>query len=304
MGLLCLGLGEAQAQYAPSYSHYWAMEPVFNPAAAGKDPMLNVTGAYNMSLTGFKRNPKTMNFAADLPFKFLGAIHGVGAIVTNDQLGLFSHKTFAVQYSYKHRLFGGQIGVGIQASMLSENFDGGKLDLEESGDPAFSSSEVNGSHFDLGAGLYYKRGQWWVGFSAQHLMSPTIALGETNELNVDASYYLTSGCNIKLRNPLLTIHPSVLGRYDGTSWRADATVRLKYTHDKKVLYCGVGYSPTNSATVLIGGSFHGVMLGYSYEIYTSALSLGNGAHELFVSYQTPIDLGKKGRNRHQSVRIL
>ena len=45
--------------------------------------------------------------------------------------------------------------------------------------------------------------------------------------------------------------------------------------------------------------------GYSYEAYTnSAIGLGKGSHELFVGYQTTLDFSKKGRNRHQSVRIL
>jgi hypothetical protein len=46
------------------------------------------------------------------------------------------------------------------------------------------------------------------------------------------------------------------------------------------------------------------MVGYCYEAYTGAISLGNGGHELFVGYQTDVNFGKKGRNRHQSVRIL
>ena len=96
----------------------------------------------------------------------------------------------------------------------------------------------------------------------------------------------------------------MLVRYDGVTYRADATARLKYTNDKKVFYAGVAYSPTNSVTALIGGIFHGVTLGYSYEVYTSALSFGNGSHELFVGYQTELNLYKKGRNRHQSVRFL
>ena len=71
-----------------------------------------------------------------------------------------------------------------------------------------------------------------------------------------------------------------------------------------MLYAGAGYSPTNSVTAFVGGLFHGIMLGYSYEVYTSALSFGNGSHELFVGYQTEVSLSKKGRNRHQSVRYL
>ena len=96
----------------------------------------------------------------------------------------------------------------------------------------------------------------------------------------------------------------MLGRTDGVAWRADVTGRLKYEHDKKVMYAGLTYSPTNSVTVLLGGRFHGIHLGYSYEIYTSAISLKNGSHELFVGYQTDINLSKKGRNMHKSVRIL
>ena len=70
------------------------------------------------------------------------------------------------------------------------------------------------------------------------------------------------------------------------------------------MYAGLGYSPTNSFTVYLGGSFHGIMLGYSYEMYTSAIPLKNGSHELYVGYQTDVNLFKKGRNRHQSVRLL
>ena len=71
-----------------------------------------------------------------------------------------------------------------------------------------------------------------------------------------------------------------------------------------MLYAGASYSPDNSATVLLGGSFHGINLGYSYEIYTSGINPGNGSHGLFLSYQTDITLQKKGKNKHKSVRIL
>ena len=96
----------------------------------------------------------------------------------------------------------------------------------------------------------------------------------------------------------------MLARTDGTAYRADVTGRLFYRNNGKVLYGGVGYSPTNSVTVLLGGSFHGIVVGYSYEVYTSAISIGNGSHELFIGYQHDLNLAKKGRNLHKSVRIL
>jgi type IX secretion system PorP/SprF family membrane protein len=303
--VLTVLLPRAQAQYDPSFSHYWAMETSFNPAAAGKDPKLNVTGAYNMTLTGFENSPKTMYISGDMPLYLLGGYHGVGLQIVNDEIGLFSHKKLNLQYALKRRLLGGMLSVGIQGGLLSEQFKGSAVDLDQSNDNAFTKSDVTGTGFDLGAGLYYKyRDTWYAGVSAQHLTSPTVEFGETNELNITPSYYLTGGYNIRLRNPFLTIQTSVLGRTDGAAYRGDVTARLKYSHEKRVMYAGLSYSPTNSVSLLLGGFFHGIMLGYCYEAYTSAISLGNGGHELFVGYQTDMNFLKKGRNRHQSVRIL
>lgn len=294
----------ARAQYDVSFSHYWAMEPSFNPAAVGKEAKLNVVGAYAIQMAGFEHNPQTMYAAADMPFYALNTYHGVGVQLLNDNIGLFSHKRLGLQYAFKKTLFGGTLSAGIQASLLTENFDGSKLDLEDSGDPAFSSSSINGSGFDLSAGLYYMQRDWYVGMSMLHFNSPVVELGETNELSIDATYYLTGGYNIKLRNPFLSIQTSLLGRTDGTAYRADLTGRLRYAHEKKVMYAGLSYSPANSVTILLGGVFRGISLGYSYEVYTSAISFGNGSHELFVGYQTDLNLYKKGRNLHKSVRIL
>ena len=293
-----------RAQYDPSFSHYWAMESSYNPAAAGKSSLLNVSSAYNMTLAGFKRNPKTMYVGADMPLYAIGGYHGVGVQIMNDAIGLFSHQKLGVQYAFKQKLFGGTISVGVQGGLLSEKLDGSKLDLEESGDPAFTTGQATGTGLDVGAGVYYKHRNWYVGVSAQHLTAPTVELGETNELEVSRTYYFTGGYNIKLRNPFLTIHTSVFGLSDGVAYKAQLTGRLRYTHEEKMMYAGVSYSPSNSVTLLLGGNFHGVTLGYSYEAYTSAINIGNGSHELFVGYQTEVNLFKKGRNRHQSVRIL
>lgn len=304
LSLTVLFAAGARAQYDASFSHYWDLEPYFNPAAVGKQPKLNVVGAYAISMAGFENNPRTMYVGADMPFYFIGAYHGAGVSLLNDQIGLFTHQRIALQYAYKHKLFGGTISVGAQFGFVNEQFDGSKVDLGEAGDPAFATSDVNGNSMDLAAGLYYTHGRWYAGISAQHLTSPLVELGETNELQIDPTFYLTGGYNIKLRSPFVTIPTSVLVRTDGKAYRADVTARVVYTNDKKMMYAGVSYSPTNSVTAVIGGMFHGINLSYSYEMYTSALSIGNGSHELTVGYQTNLNLFKKGKNKHKSVRIL
>lgn len=302
--LLLLTVNVVRAQYDPSYSHYFSMEPSFNPASVGKENVLNVVGAYALDFAGFEHNPNTFYVGADMPLYFLKSYHGVGLSMLNDKIGLFTHQRIAGQYAFRFKLFGGRLAAGIQAGLLMEKFDGSKLEVEDSNDPALPSSEVSGNSLDLGFGLYYTHKNWYAGASVQHITAPQIDLGETNEFKVDPSYYLTAGYNIKLRNPLISIPTSTLVRYDGVSWRGDITARVVYKNDKKMLYGGVSYSPTNSVTALIGGSFHGINIGYSYEVYTSAINPGNGSHELFVSYQTDINLQKKGRNKHKSVRFL
>ena len=299
-----LAVDAMKAQYDPSYSHYFSMEPSFNPASVGKENQLNVVGAYALDFAGFEHNPNTFYVGADMPLYFLKNYHGVGASIMNDKIGLFTHQRIAGQYAFRFNLLGGRLAAGVQAGLIMETFDGSKLDVEQSNDPALPSSQVTGNSLDLGFGLYYTHKNWYAGLSAQHLTAPKIDLGETNELKVDATYYLNGGYNIKLSNPFITIPTSTLVRYDGVSWRGDITARVVYKNDKKKLYGGLSYSPTNSVTVLVGGSFHGINLGYSYEVYTSAINPGNGSHGLFVSYQTDINLQKKGRNKHKSVRFL
>ena len=294
----------ASAQYDVSFGHYWAMEPSFNPAAVGKEAKLNITGAYAIQFAGFEHNPNTMYAAADMPFYALRSYHGVGLQFVNDAIGLFSHKRFGLQYAYQPELFGGRLGLGVHLAMLSEKFDGSKVELVDTQDPLFTTAPVNGSGFDIGLGLYYRRADWYAGFSVMHMNAPHIELGEKNELDISATYYLTGGYNIRLNHPFLSVQTSVLGRTDGVAYRADVSGRLVYSHEKRKLYGGLSYSPTNSVTVQIGGVIRGVRLGYSYEIYTSSVGVGNGSHELFIGYQTDINLHKKGRNLHKSVRIL
>ena len=84
----------------------------------------------------------------------------------------------------------------------------------------------------------------------------------------------------------------------------EANIDLTYDFEKKSLFIGAGYSPNVSTTFLVGGNFHGVSLCYSYQMYTTGINLINGSHELTLGYQTELDLFKKGRNKHKSVRFL
>lgn len=294
---------ETKAQYDPSFTHFWMMETQFNPAAAGNSELLRAVGVYNAQLSGYEDAPRTMVATVDMPLFFVGPQHGIGAYFMNDEAGFFSLKNVALQYAHHRRLFGGTLSVGVQLDLLSESFDGSKVDVDES-DDAFSSGSVDGSKIDGSLGLAYKWRDLRVAASVKHITAPTILLGETNEMSIKRSYYFTAGYNIKLKNPLFTIHPDVFWMYDGVESKSVIHTRIQYDNGEKMLFGGLSYSPSISGAIIIGGSFHGLVISYSYEAFTSGVGLGNGNHEVVLSYQTPLNLFKKGRNRHKSVRLL
>ena len=91
---------------------------------------------------------------------------------------------------------------------------------------------------------------------------------------------------------------------DLQNWREDVQLKVNYEYEGRSFYAGVGYSPTISTSFFLGGVFHGVGLGYSYQLYTTGVGMLNGSHEITLGYQTDLDLFKKGRNRHKSVRWI
>ena len=89
-----------------------------------------------------------------MPLYFLKSYHGVGLQFMNDKLGLFTHQRLALQYALRLKMFGGQLAAGVSAGLLSETFDGTQIDLEDTSDPAFTSSKLDGNSVDLGAALF------------------------------------------------------------------------------------------------------------------------------------------------------
>lgn len=319
LGMLLLVYGaEAFSQFDAQFSQYWGVTGYYNPAAAGQEDRLAVESSYSQQLSGFENAPKTMYFGVNVPFKLFGRKHGVGAMFSNDQLGFFTNMSFGVQYSMKFNLWGGVLGPGIQLGMVSVGFDPSKVtvydeDTNGSGtvggvsgapDEAIPTSEVSGTSFDMGAGLFYTHPWFYAGLSATHLLSPVVQWGETNEYQVSPTYYFTAGSNIKTKNPFLTIQPSFLVKSDFVQYKIDLTGRVTYTINEKELMGGLSYSPGTSMTFVVGGMIKNVRLSYSYELFTNGIGAGHGSHDVVFGYIMDMNFGKKAKNKHKSVRIL
>jgi type IX secretion system PorP/SprF family membrane protein len=306
IGMLLISLG-AKAQFDAAFTNSWALQSYFNPAAAGVNGLLNVKAAYSLQMLGFEDAPKTMLITADMPLFFIGPKHGVGLGLYNDKAAIFSTQKIFLTYAYHFKLWGGSLSLGVRPALFVEKTDGSKLDLEHSNDPAFTTSEAKGQTLDLDFGIRYTyKKLWYAGASVMHIMGPTITLGDdkTHEISIDPVFYITGGYRYKLRYPRYVIAMDAILRSDLQNWRGDITARLEYDGEKHKLYGGVMYSPMNSVGILLGYNFHGINIGYSYEVYTGGIGIQNGTHEIMIGYQTDLNLGKKGKNLHKSVRLL
>ena len=294
----------ARAQFDTHFTHYWALQGYYNPAVAGLSRRLNLYGTYAMQMAGYTHAPATMLFGADMVLPTEKKNQAVSANLYNESIGLFTNQRLFAGYAYRFNLWGGRMAVGVNAGSLEQKFDGSKVESEESNDIAFPSSEVDGMGLDLTAGVHFAHPLFYAGLSVMHLTAPAIELGETYEIKIDRTYYLSGGGNIQLKNPLLSIQPSLQLMTDLQAWRADLTVRGTYTYDEKRYYAGLTYSPMTSVAILLGGEINSVSFGYAYEIFTSGVGLIHGSHDLYVGYVMDVDLFKKGKNKHKSIRIL
>lgn len=301
----------ARGQYDPAFTNAWALQSYHNPAAAGVDGHLNIQGAFSLQMAGYEGAPKTMLVTADLPLTMLSTKrHAVGAGFMNDAIGLFTHKKIYVQYAY-HLPIGwrkqGKLSFGARFVILQETFKGSDVVTETSGDKAFPTTDVNGFSIDADFGMRFTwKDVWYAGLSAMHLTSPTIGFGDEklNEMSIPMAFYLNGGYKLKFRDPRYCFDTHAILRSDFTNWRGDIMLRMMYDGPKTKMYGGVMYSPTVSVGVLFGFDFHGVNIGYSYEIYTGGVGLQNGTHEIMLGYQMDLDKKKKGKNMHKSVRFL
>ena len=301
--LLLLSTG-AKAQFDVHFTHYWSLQNYYNPALAGVSGRMNVQATYSMQMAGYKNAPATMLVAADYALPGESKSHAVQGGMMSDKIGLFNNQRLYGGYAYRMNLWGGKLCVGVSAGMLTQTFDGSKAEPEEKNDPAIPSSKVEGQALDLGAGVSYMNNLFYAGLASMHLTAPALELGETNEMKVRRSYILQGGCNIPLKNPLLSLQPSVQLQTNLVAWRADLTVHGTYVWDEKKYYAGLTYSPFTSVAILLGAEFNSFTFGYAYELFTTGVGIIYGSHDLCMGYVMDLDLGKKGRNKHKSVRYL
>lgn len=315
--LVAFSSNKLVAQVDAQFSQYYEVPSYYNAGAIGTTDYLRIRAGSRLQWVGIPKAPKTFLALADMPLKLFNKRFGIGLVMQQESMGLYSNMSVGVQLGYKLKLFGGILSAGLQVGFINESFKGSKVylpdddDYHEGTDDAIPTSDISGSAFDLGLGVYYTHKYFWAGISGTHLTSPTITMNaESGEGGNEKNYefqagrilYFMAGRNIQLKNTLFEIIPSVMVASDFTFTTAEITGRVRYN---KFLSAGIGYRYDDAVSILLGAEYKNFYLGYSYDYPITDISkASSGSHEIFAGYRLKLDLSEKNKNKHKSIRIM
>ncbi|NDV95207.1 type IX secretion system membrane protein PorP/SprF [Dysgonomonas sp. 521] len=294
------GSGIVHAQWDSQVSQYWNMKNFYNPSFVGERNVIEASLLHRRQWVGISNAPVTSLMSLNMPVSFLGKEHGVGAIMINDKLGAFNNTSTMLQYTYKFNFKKGRyLNVGLQGGMMNIEFDAS--DIKVFDDTISLPASIGEKKVDMGLGISWVTPNYYIGASVSHLLEPKFDIDDEYSTSISRIYYLVGGYNIKLKNPLIELQPSVLFKSDAVAYQLDVTAKIEY---KKMFNGGISWRKDDGFVFLLGVKIKNIDAGYSYDLSTSEIAkVSNGSHELFIRYSLPLEK-RKERHSGKSIRIL
>lgn len=303
------------AQQIPNVSYFMYDHSRTNPGSLGSKDMVCASIIAKNSWQGFDGAPGSVIVNGEVPFKLLGAKHGVGISIHKDQIGLNDDNAFKLGYAFRANVADGTLGIGVQGGFrqhtLKTSDFRGPTGEKPSGDPNIpDGNQDNLQGFDLSLGLFYRSEDIYLGASVSNIYASEIEY-ESSSTSTTANsaseirrphYYVTAGYNIQLSNPAYEIEPAVLFYSDGVKTTFDLNGTITYN---KRLWGGVSYRAGSAVVGMVGFMIlDGLKVGYAYDYSTSALStVSSGGHEILMNYCFKIGV-EKSPKRYRSIRYL
>ena len=316
---LLLLADRAAAQFDGQWTQYMLNPGIYNPAVAGRNSFLDVHIAFRQQWTGVTNAPSTLGLQVGYPVRVGKQQAGIGLLMLNESIGLFKTQMFQAQFSYRFKVWGGELRAGAQGGILQQNFASGDIyiptsDYHSTSDDAIPTGDLEGIVPDLSLGVWYDRGPWFAGVSCAHVLGGTLHLDDGEgggsssgssededgtQMKVSRTLYFTGGYNISFRNPLFTLQPSLMVKSDLVTVQADVSALLRVA---KKYWGGLSWRPGDGLGVLAGMQFDfGLTVCYSYDIPLYGPT--DGSHEVMIGYRKAIDTSRINK-KQKSVRIL
>ena len=304
--LFCCGLC-LNAQQAAQYTLIPYNVYAFNPAYAGMDATLNITGTFRNQWSGLEGNPSNRNLNAHLPIYFLSS--GAGVYLESESLGPETNLKVGASFNYVLNKSLGLLSVGIRPSYIQKTLDGSILispDGEYEGpiidhmDPILPNGKIQDSGFGLDAGIFISTDYFDFGVSANNLIKNNFAFSGLTAFHQSTSFEVYANTNIDVLETI-SILPYVFYKTDLVQHQIDIGTSVNYG---EMYTTGLGFRGYDNKTIDAVTLHAGVKMSdklslyYSYDLTLNQLaSVSTGTHELILQYHLNkrIGAGEKPR---------
>lgn len=296
------------AQQAPQYSMYMLNKYSFNPAYAGFDNSLSITGVYRKQWANLDLSPSTQNINAHLPVYYLSG--GLGINLENDAIGAERNASASISYNYMLAVNkSSTLSFGIAAGVVQKSLDGTKLRAPggiytepptiDHRDGLIPTGNISAISPLINIGVYYHSEKFEVGLSSSNISEPTARLETPNdniaEITYVRNYFASFVANFEVgRN--FTLHPSLLLKSDLVETQIEISTIARFNDN---IFGGASFRGYNSnsidAIVLLAGYKLNdkLTLSYAYDLTLSGLNqVSDGSHEIMLNYNLNKDIGK------------
>lgn len=300
--LLLTGLLRLSGQQPGHYSLYMLNKLAFNPAYAGMDNALSVTGMFRKQWVNLDGSPTTQNLTVHMPFYLAGG--GIGLAIENDVLGASRHTSAMLAYNYQLSLGSGYLALGLAAGIAQRGLDGNKLRTPEGiysepgviqhNDDLLPIGQESATVPTFDVGIYYQSEWLEIGAAARNITEASADFS-TLSITLRRNYFATLDLHFELTRSI-TLHPSVLVRSDLAQTQTDVSLRIQYNDN---IFGGASFRGYNSnsidaVAILAGWKLSDkITLAYAYDLTLSDLNLvSNGSHELMLGYRLNLGGGR------------
>lgn len=278
--LSILGL-TVNAQQDAQFTQYFDNTLFVNPAYAGSNDMLNVTGIHRQQWVGFAGRPVSTTMSIHSPI--VKRNMGLGLTFVDDRVGPITQNLFYADFSYTLNFANspGQLSFGAKGGINVLNSKSSELNTIVDQDQKIISNVRNAVSPNFGFGMYYHTPKWFAGISAPKLLE--YDAGDVTNVQEQRHYFLMAGGVIPI-NRIWKLRPTTNLKFtEGAPLSIDLSVAGIYN---ETLWLGVMHRWADSFGAFVQYQITPQFkVGCAYDQTVTALrSYNSGTYEILLSY--------------------
>lgn len=286
------------AQQDPQYSQYMFNQMAINPAYAGSKEAISAATFLRTQWTGIEGAPKTETVTIHGPFAKKKV--GIGGAIIADQIGPTKSIGIMGSYAYRIQIKNGKLSFGLRAGVYNYTYNWDAITYKDQADVYNTHTQTSKVVPTADAGIYYYTRTEYIGFSATHLYNgklTSVSNLSGDDARFSRHYFLTAGKAWAFGDNLV-FNPSICVKgAKGSPLNLD--VNLSFFLDKK-LWLGIsGRSNKDMVVYTQINLTEKLKLGYAFDFGLSSIAkIGNGTHEVMLSYDFNVFKSKMLSPRH------